>query len=253
MPLRNNQLRKKAIVYLLNPMPWLLSTVSLVTLGTFVNRKASIGKQRKCILLLLRDKADCIFFLILGCSHCASPPSVPCYHLSGSCFHRYCGADNWFDARSRCKNIVMNLAVSVIDHQSHPDLQGWLEDSSCNTLWLGYSKEDWYQTTPSGGMYIHYPIKSSIAVILCFVVTQSGDRLPKFNIMQIMPGLEGDLEEWQTQEVNVTRGEAERSMSPEAKPRVTLTSRVCHFSRSPEGPGIICFVIPDSSTFPCKY
>ena len=24
-----------------------------------------------------------------------------------------------------------------------------------------------------------------------------------------MPGLEGDLEEWQTQEVNVTRGEAE--------------------------------------------
>ena len=26
---------------------------------------------------------------------------------------------------------------------------------------------------------------------------------------QIMPGLEGDLEEWQTQEVNVTRGEAE--------------------------------------------
>ena len=39
-----------------------------------------------------------------------------------------------------------------------------------------------------------------------------------------MPGLEGDLEEWQTQEVNVTRGEA-------------------------EGPGIICFVIPDSSIF----
>ena len=31
----------------------------------------------------------------------------------------------------------------------------------------------------------------------------------KFNITQIMPGLEGDLEEWQTQEVNVTRGEAE--------------------------------------------
>ena len=48
------------------------------------------------------------------------------------------------------------------------------------------------------------------------------------HIIQIMPGLEGDLEEWQTQEVNVTRGEA-------------------------EGPGIICFVIPDSSTFSCTY
>ena len=39
-----------------------------------------------------------------------------------------------------------------------------------------------------------------------------------------MPGLEGDLEEWQTQAVNVT-----------------------------EGPGIICFVIPDSSSFSCTY
>ena len=29
--------------------------------------------------------------------------------------------------------------------------------------------------------------------------------------IQIMPGLEGDLEEWQTQEVNVTRGEADSS------------------------------------------
>ena len=30
-----------------------------------------------------------------------------------------------------------------------------------------------------------------------------------YHNIQIMPGLEGDLEEWQTQEVNVTRGEAE--------------------------------------------
>ena len=51
----------------------------------------------------------------------------------------------------------------------------------------------------------------------------------KRNIIQIMPGLEGDLEEWQTQ----------------------VISMVCHSSRSPEGPGIICFVIPDSSTFSC--
>ena len=29
-----------------------------------------------------------------------------------------------------------------------------------------------------------------------------------------MPGLEGDLEEWQTQEVNVTRGEAEGDIGP---------------------------------------
>ena len=28
------------------------------------------------------------------------------------------------------------------------------------------------------------------------------------DIKQIIPGLEGDLEEWQTQEANVTRGEA---------------------------------------------
>ena len=36
-----------------------------------------------------------------------------------------------------------------------------------------------------------------------------------------------------------------------ANPRgqLTLTSRVYHPSRSPEGPGIICFVIPHSSTF----
>ena len=45
---------------------------------------------------------------------------------------------------------------------------------------------------------------------------------------QIMPGPSGDIEEWLTQEVNVTRGEA-------------------------EGPGIICFVIPDSCTFSCTY
>ena len=37
------------------------------------------------------------------------------------------------------------------------------------------------------------------------------------HIIQIIPGLEGDLEEWQTQEVNVTRGEAEGDIAiPEA-------------------------------------
>ena len=58
-----------------------------------------------------------------------------------------------------------------------------------------------------------------------------------------MPGLEGDLEEWQTQEVNV-----------KAKPRVTLTSRVCHSLESRHYLyNVTCFVIPDSSTFSCTY
>ena len=33
-------------------------------------------------------------------------------------------------------------------------------------------------------------------------------RVGPVYIKQIMPGLEGDLEEWQTQEVNVTRGDS---------------------------------------------
>ena len=45
-----------------------------------------------------------------------------------------------------------------------------------------------------------------------------------------MPGLEGDLEEWQTQEVDVTRGEAEGDIDLEGY-----------------------FVIPDSSAFSCTY
>ena len=35
--------------------------------------------------------------------------------------------------------------------------------------------------------------------------------------------------------VTLRNGKPKRSMSPEAKPRVTLTSSVCHSSRSPEG------------------
>ena len=37
-----------------------------------------------------------------------------------------------------------------------------------------------------------------------------------------MPGLEGDLEEWQTQEVNVTRGEAEGDIDLEGLPFLTV-------------------------------
>ena len=58
-----------------------------------------------------------------------------------------------------------------------------------------------------------------------------------------MPGLEGDLEEWQTQEVNVTRGEAEGDIA------IAIAIPQGH----PRGQGIICFVIPDSSTFSCTY
>ena len=58
-----------------------------------------------------------------------------------------------------------------------------------------------------------------------------------------MPGLEGDIEEWQTQKVNVTRGEAEGDIDHEGLPFLKVT----------QGPGIICFVIPDSSTFSCTY
>ena len=39
-----------------------------------------------------------------------------------------------------------------------------------------------------------------------------------YDIIQIMPGFEGDLEEWQTQEVNVTRGEAEGDTDLEGLP-----------------------------------
>ena len=57
-----------------------------------------------------------------------------------------------------------------------------------------------------------------------------------------MPGLEGDLEEWQTQAVNVTRGEAEGDIDLEGLPFLKVT----------RGPSIY-FVIPHSSTFSCTY
>ena len=38
-----------------------------------------------------------------------------------------------------------------------------------------------------------------------------------------MPGLEGDLEEWQTQQVNVTRGEAEGDIDLEGLPFLKVT------------------------------
>ena len=48
-------------------------------------------------------------------------------------------------------------------------------------------------------------------------------------IIQIMPGLEGDLEEWQTQEVNVTRGEAEGDIDLEGLPFLKVTRGPRHY------------------------
>ena len=45
-----------------------------------------------------------------------------------------------------------------------------------------------------------------------------------------MPGLEGDLEEWQTQEVNVTRGEAEGDIDlAEGLPFLKVTRGPRHY------------------------
>ena len=44
-----------------------------------------------------------------------------------------------------------------------------------------------------------------------------------------MPGLEGDLEEWQTQEVNVTRGEAEGDTDLEGLPFLKVTRAPRHY------------------------
>ena len=44
-----------------------------------------------------------------------------------------------------------------------------------------------------------------------------------------MPGLEGDLEEWQTQEVTVTRGEAEGDIDLEGLPFLKVTRGPRHY------------------------
>ena len=44
-----------------------------------------------------------------------------------------------------------------------------------------------------------------------------------------MPGLEGDLEEWQTQEVNVTRDEAEGDIDLEGLPFLKVTRGPRHY------------------------
>ena len=54
-----------------------------------------------------------------------------------------------------------------------------------------------------------------------------------FGIIQIMPGLEGDLEEWQTQEVNVTRGEAEGDIDLEGLPFLKVGLPFLKVTRGP--------------------
>ena len=44
-----------------------------------------------------------------------------------------------------------------------------------------------------------------------------------------MPGLESDLKEWQTQEANVTRGEAEDDIDIEGLPFLNVTRGPRHY------------------------
>ena len=71
------------------------------------------------------------------------PPEASFYH-NGACFYRQCGNFNWYEARSKCHQLNMLLAVSVWNHS-------WLYDKRCPKVWLGYSKEDWYYLSPSEG------------------------------------------------------------------------------------------------------
>ena len=49
----------------------------------------------------------------------------------------------------------MHLAVSVIE--SDKGLQSWIKDDTCRRVWLGYSKEDWYNFSPmKGKIYYDY-------------------------------------------------------------------------------------------------
>ena len=90
-----------------------------------------------------------LFIISDECSTCSSASRGACFHHNGTCFYRQCGNNNWYEARSRCIELNMHLAVSVMD--SDEGLQSWLYDKTCSRVWLGYSKEDWYYSTPSKG------------------------------------------------------------------------------------------------------
>ena len=85
-------------------------------------------------------------------------------------------------------------------------------------------------------------ISSNISELRLFKISQEINSLA-YNNIQIMPGLEGDLEECQTQEVNVTRGEAKGDIDLEGLP----------FLKVIRGPSHYLLVIPGSSTFSCTY
>ena len=95
--------------------------------------------------------------LISGdCSICISASPKNCFSFNGACFYRQCGNYNWYEARSRCKDLNMHLAVSVMNVQK--DLESWLNDETCSRLWIGYSKEDWYFESTSNGKMLLYCI-----------------------------------------------------------------------------------------------
>ena len=92
-----------------------------------------------------------VTILISGeCSFiCPSVPNGTCFDHNGTCFYRQCGTFNWYEARASCKKVNMHLAVSFI--KLDKDLESWLDAQSCDKVWLGYSKEDWYYTPPNAG------------------------------------------------------------------------------------------------------
>ena len=90
-------------------------------------------------------------YTILGeCNTCNAARNGACSHQNnGACFYLECGNYSWYEARSRCDQLNMHLAVSIME--SNKDLLTWIDDKPCENVWLGYSKEDWYYSTPTKG------------------------------------------------------------------------------------------------------
>ena len=80
---------------------------------------------------------------------CLSASRGTCFYYNGACFYGQCGNYNWYEARSRCDQLNMHLAVSVM--KADKKLQSWLDGQTCRRVCLGYSKEDWYYLSPSKG------------------------------------------------------------------------------------------------------
>ena len=94
------------------------------------------------------------FLLMPGddCSHLLGIKQI-IMHTGKKCVVRYCGADNWFDARSKCRSKQMRLSTSALNYINKSIMKFWLTKSgSCGRLWLGLHKEDWYHQNKHGGL-----------------------------------------------------------------------------------------------------